>query len=83
MIRPSNTANRVAAVMTASACSICIADAHGAWLGTGSFDSKPASLTLLQNSVNAGQDNFQTGDFVELIAAFPVIVNGTLSGPGC
>jgi large repetitive protein len=82
MIRPSNTANRVAAVMTASACSICIADAHGAWLGTGSFDFTPASITLLQTNVNAGQDGFQTGDFIELIASFPVIVNGTLSGPG-
>jgi large repetitive protein len=58
------------------------AEAHGVWFGTGTFDFTPATVALLQSNVNAGQDGFQAGDFVELIASFPVIANGTLSGPG-
>jgi large repetitive protein len=56
--------------------------AHGAWLGSGSFDFTPATVTLLSSNVNSGVGGFQDGDFIELNASFPVVVNGTLSGPG-
>jgi large repetitive protein len=56
--------------------------AHGAWLGNGSFDFTPATVTLLSNNVSNGTGGFQDGDFIELTASFPVLVNGTLSGPG-
>jgi large repetitive protein len=58
------------------------AAAHGAWLGNGTFDFNAATVSLLQSNVNAGLGGFQTGDFITVEAAFPVIVNGTLSGPG-
>ncbi len=56
--------------------------AHGAWFGTGSFDFTPSTVTLLSSNVNSGIGGFQNGDFIELNASFPVLVNGTLSGPG-
>jgi large repetitive protein len=56
--------------------------AHGAWFGTGSVDFTPATVTLLSTNVNNGIGGFQNGDFIELTASFPVLVNGTLSGPG-
>jgi uncharacterized repeat protein (TIGR01451 family) len=58
------------------------AHAHGAWFGNGQFDFTATSISQLQGNVNAGLGGFQTGDFIEYEAKFPVIVNGTLSGPG-
>jgi uncharacterized repeat protein (TIGR01451 family) len=58
------------------------ASAHGAWLGNGQFDFTAGTLTTLQSNVDAGLGGFQNGDFIEFTAKFPVIVNGTLSGPG-
>jgi large repetitive protein len=59
-----------------------MAFAHGAWLGNGSFDFSAPTLTLLTTNVGNGIGGFQNGDFIELSAQFPVLVNGTLSGPG-
>jgi large repetitive protein len=58
------------------------ASAHGAWLGNGTFDFTPSTIALLQSNVDAGKGGFQTGDFIEFRASFPINVNGTLSGPG-
>jgi large repetitive protein len=72
----------VLAALLSTALPIGPAHAHGAWMSTGSFDFSPATVTLLNNNVNSSVGGFQDGDFIELIASFPVFVNGTLSGPG-
>ncbi len=67
------------------ASALCIPselNAHGAWLGNGTVDYTADTQTLLQARVDAGLGGFQVGDFIELNASFPVIVNGTASGPG-
>ncbi len=69
-------------ILLAFVASITNALAHGAWLGNGTADYSADTIALLQSNVNAGTGGFATGDIIELKATFPVIVAGTLSGPG-
>jgi large repetitive protein len=75
---------RFASLCTAASvlCLPAALHAHGAWLGNGTVDYTIDTQTLLQTRVNSGAGGFQNNDFIELIASFPVIVNGTVSGPG-
>jgi hypothetical protein len=70
--------------LCAMASALCVSSklyAHGAWLGIGTADYTTDTQTLLQTRVNSGLGGFQNNDFIELIASFPVLVNGTVSGP--
>lgn len=56
------------------------AQAHGTWLGLPELQLSPATNTLVTNNVLAGKTPVVAGDIVEVIAAVPVITNGTISG---
>lgn len=58
-----------------------VAFAHGAWLGRPTIYFTPATDAQITANVSAGKGAIVAGDIVELIAEFPAIVSGTLSGP--
>ena len=56
--------------------------AHGAWLGNGTIDLTPGTRTELQTRIQNGDPALQNGDVIEVYSSFPVIVAGTVDGPG-
>jgi uncharacterized repeat protein (TIGR01451 family) len=58
------------------------AHAHGAWLGNCQVDFSGATIAEIQASVDSGEGGVKNNDFIEYISNCPVIISGTLSGPG-
>lgn len=54
---------------------------HGAWLDRPNIRFTPATDAQIAANVAAGNAPIKPGDVIELVAEFPSIVNGTLSGP--
>jgi large repetitive protein len=55
--------------------------AHGAWLNVPQIRFTPATEAQINANIAAGNSAIMPNDIVELVAEFPSIVNGTLSGP--
>jgi uncharacterized repeat protein (TIGR01451 family) len=55
--------------------------AHGAWLNRPNIVYTAATQAQMNANIAAGNPPFMTGDVIELVAEFPTIVDGTLSGP--
>ncbi len=70
------------ALIAATALGTGAARAHGAWLGGGSIDVTDATQAQIIANVEAGEQAVQNGDIIEVMADFPVIVAGTIDGPG-
>lgn len=55
--------------------------AHGAWLNRPNIRYSPATDAQIAANIAAGNSAIMPNDIIELIAEFPSIVDGTLSGP--
>lgn len=55
--------------------------AHGAWLGLPQIRFTPATDSQIATNIANGNPAIVSGDVIELVAEFPSIVSGTLSGP--
>lgn len=55
---------------------------HGAWLDRPQISFTPATETQINTNIANGKGAIVAGDIVELIAVFPSITSGTVSGPG-
>jgi large repetitive protein len=55
--------------------------AHGAWLNVPQIRFTPATETQINANIAAGNSAIMPNDVIELVAEFPSIVDGTLSGP--
>jgi large repetitive protein len=56
--------------------------AHGAWLDRPTISFTPATETQINANIASGNGAIVAGDVIELVATFPAIVSGTVSGPG-
>lgn len=55
---------------------------HGAWLDRPQISFTPTTETQINTNIANGNGAIVAGDIVELIAVFPSITSGTVSGPG-
>lgn len=72
--------------MLAAILLICLpvtkAFSHGAWLDRPQISFTPATETQINTNIANGNGAIVAGDIVELVAVFPSITSGTVSGPG-
>ncbi len=75
------TVIRMAVLIFAICIPASIVFGHGAWLNRPQIIFTPATEAQISTNVANGNGAFAVGDVVELVAVFPTITDGTLSGP--